>query len=291
MSSLALLAEIRQSSERLPYEVLKLAEPLLNNNQLTSSTEDAWLVYEQVFLAALDEGQIDLAKSLLHILRTRFPASQRVKRLYGLVNEAAGHPDESQNLYAEITSADPTNVLALKRVIALLKAQGKLALAANELVAYLDTHGNDFEAWLELSHLYLAHHMYRQAAFCLEEVILQQPANHYFHLCYAEINYSMGQWDIALKEYLRVVELSTDNVRGFYGIKVTADRIIEMLASGARAGKSRREPQALSGLENVPQVPVLEKLSLLATERLVAAYSANNAAAAPAKALEDWLKQ
>ncbi|KAJ1721275.1 tetratricopeptide repeat domain-containing protein [Coemansia erecta] len=296
MSSLALLAEIRQSSERRPYEVLKLAEPLLNSsNQLTSATDDAWLVYEQVFLSALDEGQIDLAKALLHILHSRFPSSQRVKRLYGLVNEAAGHPDESHKLYSEVVDKDPTNVLALKRIIALLKAEGKMALAANELVGYLDTHGNDFEAWLELSHIYLGLHMYRQAAFCLEEVILQQPANHYFHLCYAEINYSMGLLDIALKEYLRVIELSTDNVRGFYGVKLTADRIIELLSSSTRSGsgggKSRRDAQMSFSLDNVPQMPVLEKLSQLATERLVATYSANKAASAPTKALEDWLKQ
>ncbi|KAJ2789271.1 tetratricopeptide repeat domain-containing protein, partial [Coemansia linderi] len=112
---------------------------------------------------------------------------------------------------------DPTNVLASKRLIAILKSQGQTSLAISELVTYLDTHGNDFEAWIELSHLYLAQHMYSQAAFCLEEVILLQPANHFFHLQYAELQYTMGNLDLALKEYLRVVELSTDNVRGFYG--------------------------------------------------------------------------
>ncbi|KAJ1892597.1 hypothetical protein LPJ71_007391, partial [Coemansia sp. S17] len=56
-NSLALLAEIRQSSERRPFEVLKLAEPLMLKRSVSQAGDDAWLVYEQIILAALDEGQ------------------------------------------------------------------------------------------------------------------------------------------------------------------------------------------------------------------------------------------
>ncbi|KAJ2026823.1 hypothetical protein H4S03_008515, partial [Coemansia sp. S3946] len=70
-NSLALLAEIRQSSERRPFEVPKLAEPLMLKRSVSQAGDDAWLVYEQIILAALDEGQVDLAKSVLFILDTR----------------------------------------------------------------------------------------------------------------------------------------------------------------------------------------------------------------------------
>ncbi|KAI9500634.1 tetratricopeptide repeat domain-containing protein [Coemansia spiralis] len=283
-SSLKLLAEIRQSSERRPFEVLKLSEPLLNKGSISQAGDDVWLVYEQVFIAAIDEGEIDVAKAVLEILHKRFGGSQRVKRLYGMINEAVGYPDEAKKLYDEMLEKDATNVLASKRLIALLKSQGQYSIAIQELVSYLDTHGNDFEAWLELAHLYLANHLYAQAAFCLEEVILQQPANHYFHLCYAEVNYTMGCLDIALKEYLRVVELSTDNVRGFYGIKLAADRILDITSHGA--GKSRDSSHFK--VENAPQKATLERLSQLATERLVAIYSGTNDATK--KTVEAWLK-
>ncbi|KAJ2704793.1 tetratricopeptide repeat domain-containing protein [Coemansia sp. IMI 203386] len=281
-SSLALLAEIRQSSERRPFEVLKLAEPLLNKGSITQAGDDVWVVYEQIFLSAIDEGQIELAKAILVILQKRFSGSQRVKRLYGLINEAAGHPDESKMLYNEIIDKDETNVLACKRVIAMLKAQGKYAQAIKELVSYLDIYANDYEGWLELVHLYMGQHMYAQAAFCIEEVILLQPANHYYHLCYAEINYTMGRLDVALKEYLRVVELSTDNVRGFYGVKLTADRIRELAKS------KPKKDQLYFSLDNVPQQATLERLSQLATERLVGAYSGASTACKAAN--EKWLK-
>ncbi|KAJ2721931.1 tetratricopeptide repeat domain-containing protein [Coemansia sp. Benny D115] len=281
-SSLTLLSEIRQSAERRPYEILKLAEPLLNKGTITQAGDDVWVVYEQIFMAAIDEGEIELAKTILAILHKRFDGSQRVKRLYGLVNEAAGHPDEAKKLYTEMLDKDPTNILAHKRMIAILKSQGQYTMAIKELVSYLDTHANDFEGWLELSHLYLDQHLYLQAAFCLEEVILQQPANHYFHLGYAEVNYTMGRLDIALKEYLRVVELSTDNVRGFYGVKLTADRILDLIAI------KPKKDQLQFSLDAVPQKATLERLSQLATERLSSVY--NGAGVAPKKTLEEWLK-
>ncbi|KAJ2548870.1 tetratricopeptide repeat domain-containing protein [Coemansia sp. RSA 1933] len=282
-SSLKLLSEIRQSSERRPFEVLKLSEPLLNKGTISQAGDEAWLVYEQVFLAAIDEGQIDVAKAVLSILHERFgEESQRVQRLNGLLSEATGKPDEAKKLYGEMLDKDATNVLANKRLIALLKSQGQPVQAIHELVTYLDTHGNDFEAWLELTHLYLDQNMYAQAAFCTEEVILQQPANHYFHLCYAEISYTMGNLAVALKEYLRVVELSTDNVRGFYGVKLTADRILDISSSRA-SGKSKS-----AGIENAPQKATLERLAQLATERLVAIYSGSSDAMK--KTLEEWLK-
>ncbi|KAJ1778703.1 tetratricopeptide repeat domain-containing protein [Coemansia sp. RSA 2523] len=279
-SSLELLAEIRQSSERRPFAVLKLAEPLLNTRGVSRAGDDAWLVYEQVFVSAIDEGQIELAKAVLVILRTRFPSSQRVKRLYGMINEAVGHPDEAKTIYKEMLEADETNILASKRLIALLKSYGHIGETVKQLVAYLDIHNNDFEAWLELSNLYLTQNLYPQAAFCMEEVIMQQPANHYFHLCYAEISYSMGNFDLALKEYLRVVELSTDNVRGFYGIKLVADRIRDIRAKPKRDQNAR--------IDDAPQPATLDRLSQLATERLVAAYNGANDTCK--KTAEEWLK-
>ncbi|KAJ1729787.1 tetratricopeptide repeat domain-containing protein, partial [Coemansia biformis] len=202
-------------------------------------------------------------------------------RLYGMFNDAAGHPAVAKKLYGEMLETDATNVLASKRMIAQLKAKGEAAEAIAQLVVYVDTHANDFEAWLELSSLYLRQHLYPQAAFCLEEVILQQPANHYFHLCYAEINYTMGCLDVALKEYLRVVELSTDNVRGFYGVKLTVDRILEL-----RARPKKEQPAWIGG---APQPAMLERLAQLATERLVSAYG--GAGESPKRTAEAWLRE
>ena len=46
---------------------------------------------------------------------------------------------------------------------------------------------SDYEAWLELSDLYLQEQDYGRAAFCLEELLLSNPHNHLYHQRYAEV--------------------------------------------------------------------------------------------------------
>lgn len=235
------------------------------------------MVYEQVLIAALDEGQVAVAQGILTILYNRFGQdSLRVQRLEGMLKETRGDFTAANQQYRAMLSADATNVLALKRAIAVLKSQGKIAQAIQELVLYLDTQSNDFEAWLELSHLYLGMGNYEQAAFCQEELILQQPANPFFHQMYAETQYTMGRWDVSLKEFLRVVELQTDSVRGFVGVKLVAERILVEMEKGKTKGWV------------VAQRATLERLSQLAAERLVKKY-ADTADQMAKEALELWL--
>lgn len=68
------------------------------------------------------------------------------------------------------------------------KAQGKYQKAIQLLNEYLQIFMSDIEAWQELSELYLFCAMYKQAAFCYEEMILSAPTNHLFALKYAEVD-------------------------------------------------------------------------------------------------------
>src|SRR5207248_11509130 len=81
-----------------------------------------------------------------------------------------------------------------KRVITIKKVQGDHAGMIATLTGYLDTYYNDTEAWLELWSAYLAQHHYQQAAFCMEELLLLQTANHFWHLKYAEILWIRPQY-------------------------------------------------------------------------------------------------
>ena len=51
----------------------------------------------------------------------------------------------------------------------------------------------------------------------MEELLLQT-ANHFWHLKYAEILWTMAEPVLALKEFCKVVEFQTDHVRGFYSV-------------------------------------------------------------------------
>jgi hypothetical protein len=52
----------------------------------------------------------------------------------------------------------------------------------------------------------------------MEELILLQAANPIWHLKYAEIMYTLGDYNLALKQYCRVIDLNEDHLRGMYGV-------------------------------------------------------------------------
>jgi len=120
--------------------------------------------------------------------------------------EAEGKLPEAHEIYDAVLTEDETNVVGFlfcdvgrrvwsgfkcassvlsleqprsKRVITIKKVQGDHAGMIATLTGYLDTYYNDTKAWLELCSAYLAQHHYQQTAFCMEELLLLQTANHF----------------------------------------------------------------------------------------------------------------
>ncbi|ORY06442.1 TPR-like protein [Basidiobolus meristosporus CBS 931.73] len=273
----ARLHDLNLTGERRPDVVVELGEKILFGGYARQLGDEVWGVYEQVLIAALDEGRFDLAKACLDKLQARFSKSHRVQRLQGMSLEAEGKLDEAYNLYSDILTEDPTNIMAVKRQIAIQKARGSTIEAIQSLSKYLDIHFNDIEAWLELCELYLDQFMYQQAAFCLEEVILLQPLNHLFHLKYAEVLFTMDNVAMALKEFCHVIELCTDHTRGLYGIKACTTRLLKPGPGSSRnsTGNTKR----------------LSELDIMASERILELYSKSkgDASSQMKKVIEAWL--
>ncbi|KAF9900119.1 ER membrane complex subunit 2 [Linnemannia zychae] len=271
-----LLQDLRASAERKPDVVVSLGKPLVESGAVLKLDADAWLVYEQVAIAALDVGDDALAHKCIQALETKFPGSARVRRLHGMQLEAVGKLAEAGQIYKAILEEDETNVLASKRQVMLLRSMGLPSEAIAALVKYLDINYTDFEGWLQLADLYLEELLYGQAAYCMEEVLMLQPQNHIFHLKYAEILYTQDSIQLALKQFCRVVELCKDHVRGLYGIKLCASRLLKAAPSKDAAATSHED---------------LEAMDLLATERLIALYGAPGAAAESSKvASTKWIE-
>ncbi|KAG0053366.1 ER membrane complex subunit 2 [Gryganskiella cystojenkinii] len=256
------LQDLRASAERKPDVVVRLGKPLIESGAVMKLDADAWLVYEQVAIAALDVGNDSLAHKCIQALEAKFPGSARVKRLNGMQQEAIGNLPGAAEIYKSILEEDETNVLAAKRQVMLLRTMGLPTEAIGALVKYLDINYTDFEGWLQLADLYLEELMYGQAAFCMEEVLMLQSQNHIFHLKYAEILYTQELYQLAFKEFCRVVELCKDHTRGLYGVKLCAARLLK--SPSREAGATSPED--------------LRAIDLLATERLVAIYSAGGSA-------------
>ena len=99
-------------------------------------------------------------------------------------------------------------------------AKQKRPEAITALLGYLDTFSQDLEGWAQLSQLYEQEFLYGPAAFCMEEIILNDPFNYTHHLRLAEILYTMNKIRLALKHYCRVLELNADCLRAMYGVKL-----------------------------------------------------------------------
>ncbi|KAG1152208.1 hypothetical protein G6F37_000968 [Rhizopus arrhizus] len=219
------LQQLRTTNERSSERITSLGQRIIDDHYTSKLGDQVWPFYEQVTIAALDTQNMTLANKLtlfkycIDKLKDRFTESSfRFRRLLGMRYEAQGLLDEAQEVYDSILQEDETNLLASKRQIALLKTKHKETEMVDALTKYLDTYYDDCEAWLELCEVYASKHMYEQAAFCCEEMILLQPSNHIFYLKYAEICYTMHQFPLALKHYCKVLDLCTDHVRALYGL-------------------------------------------------------------------------
>ncbi|KAG0221305.1 hypothetical protein B0O80DRAFT_532888 [Mortierella sp. GBAus27b] len=274
VSAAKVLQDLRASAERKPDVVVRLGKPLVESGAVLKLDSDAWLVYEQVAIAALDVGDDALAQRCIQALEKKFPGSARVHRLHGMQLEAAGNLSQAAEIYKAILQEDETNVLAAKRQVMVLRSMGSHSEAIGALVKYLDVNYTDFEGWLQLGDLYLEELMYSQAAFCMEEVIMLQPQNHIFHLKYAEILYAQGNIELALKQFCRVVELCKDHVRGLYGIKLCASRLL-------KEGSPKDSANSQGNWE---------AMDLLATERLLEAYKSKGADGPAKAASAKWIE-
>ncbi|KAK9763772.1 Inositol phosphatase SIW14 [Basidiobolus ranarum] len=170
---------------------------MLFGGYATQLGDEVWNVYEQVLIAALDTGRLDLAKSCLSKLQARFPKVQRVKSLEGMSLEAEEKLEENY-------------VLSTWTNLCMFNSYGQVEKYFNSL--------------FKLKCIFIR---YQQAAFRIEEIILLQPLNHLFHLKYAEVLFTMNNIPMALKEFCRVIELCTDHVRRLYGIKACTSRLLK----------------------------------------------------------------
>jgi len=154
-------------------------------------------------------------------LSARFPDSFRVRRLQAMLTEAAGQYSQALTMYRVLLTEDKTDLLTMKRCVAIRREQGFLDEAIQQLIAVLKHFPADQESWLELADLYLSTQAYVTAAHCLEELMLISAENYHLYTRYAEIQHTMATPDslrIALKYFCLSLELhSTGNLRAAYG--------------------------------------------------------------------------
>jgi len=136
-----------------------------------------------------------------------------------LHQEAIGEFDEAVRLYKDILTESPESTFARRRIITIKRQQGRTQEAIDGALKHLETFQMDREMWHELTEMYMLEGQLSRAAYCLEDVLLQDPRNMYTVLSYAELVFSVGQdFDLARKYFCLACEIDDTNLRALWGL-------------------------------------------------------------------------
>jgi tetratricopeptide (TPR) repeat protein len=216
-SAVSLIRTLVSRGVMLPHIILTKGAQLLNTKG-GSMGDEKWTLMERVLLAAIKLDVEPWIGHLLSSLRSKFPDSERVARLGALYREAKEDWAEAEALYTGMLHKSPENMYARKRLIACLKAQGRMKDAISAIIDQLDVFSTDVELWHELSMLYIHQGSYSRAAAAFEEVLLSDPKSFYNLLVYAEIEFSAGEIHLARKYYCKALECRPNEPRALWGL-------------------------------------------------------------------------
>jgi tetratricopeptide (TPR) repeat protein len=225
-----LLADYRVRNVRASEEIVEKGRKLLENNGVRKLGDEGWALLEQVALAAMDIGQMELADDLLAQLEEKFPDSPRVQCLHGIRLETTGDLKGALQAYDEVLEGDESNAAIWKRKVSVLRQLGDTKHALEELLRYLDVFYADVEGWLEAADIYATCNLYPQSLSALSHVMLLAPQNSYYVLQAAETAYTAGDVPLATKMFLRTLEMADDggpSRRAWYGVKLCARRFLQ----------------------------------------------------------------
>lgn len=261
------LSLVRKLKLRRSDKVLKHGLPLLNDSKKRSALgTDEWTLYEQVAIAAMDCQSLEVAKDCIKVLQKKFPESKRVGRLEAMLLEAKGSWAEAEKAYSSLLEDNPIDQVISMRRVAMAKARGDILGAIDYLNKYLEIFMADHDAWRELAEIYVSLQMYKQAAFCYEELILSQPMIPLHHLAYADVIYTIGGLEnlqTAKKYYASTIELTGGkNIRALYGICLCTSAIAQ-LSKGRNSEDKEISGLAAATLEKDYKHISPDKLSLL----------------------------
>ncbi|KAI9705742.1 MAG: hypothetical protein M1820_004990 [Bogoriella megaspora] len=258
----------------LPYPLSLLA---------SSESTEQWTTYENLFLACLRTGDDRSALNCLERLTERFgEANERIMALRGLYHEATAEDQtELEKVlkgYMDVLVDNPTNVPVRKRFAALLRSISRPKEAAEALVALLEMSPTDAEAWSELADIYATQGQYSQAIFSLEEVLLLMPNAWSVHARLGEAHYvstannssndgnALKSLSESMRRFCRSIELCENYLRGYYGLKLTTTKLLQVYPKGSRPSQANSDPAA--GDSAPPTLQSIQKLNQLATSKL-----------------------
>ncbi|KAL1948519.1 hypothetical protein VTO73DRAFT_12594 [Trametes versicolor] len=276
--SLQKLAAYKPRKTQKSKETLDAGLVLLANGGHATNGEAGWDAIEKLALAALDQGNTEVADRCIRILSDKFPDSPRVHILTGIRLEATEKTEAVLRYYDELLEENSSTAAAWQRKAHVLRQIGKVDRAVEELSAMLDTFYTEVDGWIELADIYMSCQQYTYALQSLSHALLLSPQNPSYFLQFAETAYLADDVPLALKMFLQTVDMTDDDddgdvapgdsvpsgitLRAWFGVKLCASKLVS-------------EPRAASSSPSQTPAPAADKLSALddlSTERLRTAY-------------------
>jgi len=231
-NNLEALRSLRSTGLRESHFTVCAAKDALKRGGMDEA--ERWSVTEQLCIAQLDCGMRDDAAETLDLITGRFPSSQfvRSRRLEAFAAEERGDVKVAEEIYAELVGqpledgGTNSDVIAMKRQAALLRAAGDFVGAIEHLNKILSITMCDIETWLELADVYERVNNLPFAAYCFEEVLLAMPWNYRAWVRAAEVWYSAGELLLARKYFAYAVELSRGSDAKQYASHVDARALV-----------------------------------------------------------------
>jgi len=262
------LATYRAHNTRKSQQTFNAGVTILKSYPNKHLGDDGWTFLEQLALAALDVGRIEVADRCLQLLSEKFPDSPRINCLHGIRMEATESPKTALAYYDSLLDADSANAAIWKRKISVLRRMGVIDRAVDELSHYLDTFYTDVEGWLELADIYSSCNQYTHALQSLSHCLLLNPQSPFNLLQAAETAYTADDVPLAIKLFLLVVEMTDSDhkappggvaVRAWHGVLLCSRRFTE-------------DARPLPSASRTLQPTRLNLVRELAVERLTSAY-------------------
>lgn len=216
-SMMALTGALNTRGVLFPSILLSRSASLLIKKG-SSLGDDKWTILERILLSAIKLDVEPWIGYCLKALRDKFPKSERVERLGALYRESKEDWAEAESIYKGMLQKSPDNLYARKRLVASLKAQGRMRDCISAIIDQLDVFSADSELWHELSMLYMSQAAFSKAAASFDEVILMDPRSFYNLLVFAEMQASAGDWLMARKYFCRALEYRPNEVRALWGL-------------------------------------------------------------------------
>ena len=241
---------LRTPSNHQGELILRLATRLFaQDNSLIA--QNPYQHLERLMTESLKMKNLKLSKMIEYKLYEKFNDIPKLMTNHLYLLYMSGATAQAESMLEKLRSRDMRSLPLAHARLAQLKSLMTRAEYMEELKNHLKIEFMDAEAWLELTQLYEANLDFKNAVFCLEEVVLLRSDDIRLYLKLGELYFTLGSagnWVISKKYFSHVLLQQSDNLRALYGLKNTLKFLIEANEKPSKADL-KLQKQVLSRLK------------------------------------------